>query len=487
MVPSISVTTLGKNIASGLRHIVLVPQQKGKMLLPAQAEKFASMLKKEEFAGKSGETYIFNDGSQYLHFVGLGELKDLHATDIHKPLGNAVRMHLGKSKHLGIIPGHVMDPHRHAALLTEIVMTGMLASYSFDKYKTASKDKAVTKDIQVLLEKAGKEDKTTIERAVEIAEAVAWTRDIVNEPSNKTTPQYLAYLLKGKEKNTPFKVEVFDGKKIQSMGMNLVWAVGKGSSEEPHFAKVTYMGNPKNKKFVALVGKGVNFDTGGVQVKPDMYMNTMKGDMGGAALVMGTMQALARIKAKVNVIAYLPFVENSVDGSAYKPDDVYTAFNGKTVEIKHTDAEGRLILADALAYASQEHPTEILDFATLTGAALVALGNTYAAVMGTNQAGIDRLSSIGEEVNELVWQLPIHRDYRKLLDSNVADIANISEKRVAGTILGAMFLQEFVGEDIPWVHMDIAGVATDGKRDGIHSDFATGYGVRLMVEYLTRA
>lgn len=486
MISAVSLKAPGKVLPTGMRHIVLVTTHKDKPQLPAQAKEFAALLKKENFTGKAGESAVFHDGKQYLIFLGLGDEETLTPGKLHKPLGNALKAHQETGKFLGVVPGTLLEGKRRESFLTELVITSMLASYRFDKYKTEKSPKNRVQEVVLFIEKPGTKDKAMVSRAQEIAQSVAWTRDIVNEPSNCTTPEYLAYLLKSDQKNTPFRVEIFGPEKIQEMGMNLVWAVGKGSSEKPFFAKVTYMGNKKNKKFVALVGKGVNFDTGGVQVKPDMYMNTMKGDMGGAALVMGTMHALARLKAEVNVIAYLPFVENSVDGAAFKPDDVYTAFNGKTVEIKHTDAEGRLILADALAYASQEHPTEIIDFATLTGAVVVALGNKYAGLMGTNEKGMERMQALGKEVHELVWPLPLDEDYLKLLSSDIADIANISEKRMAGTILGGVFLKEFVGKDIPWMHMDIAGVATGTKSDGIHSEFATGYGVRLMVEYLTR-
>lgn len=487
MISSVSLRSPGKVLSGSMRHIILVSTANGKLHLPTQAASFAKLLVREAFTGKAGETYTFNDGQQYLIFVGVGDENKLHPSSFHKPLGNAIKAQLQKAKTLAIVPGDLLNGKDREAILTELLMTGRLASYRFDKYRTGEKkEKMVTSELVFLLDKPSKNDQTLLERTKEIAESVAWTRDIVNEPSNATTPRYLAYLLKSDEKKAPFRVEIFDSKKIQEMGMNLIYAVGKGSSEEPYFAKVTYMGDSSTKKFVALVGKGVNFDTGGVQVKPDTYMNTMKGDMGGAAMVMGTLHALARLKAKVNVIGYLPFVENAVDGAAYRPDDVYTAINGKTVEIKHTDAEGRLILADAVAYASLEKPTEILDFATLTGAAVVALGNKYAAVMGTNEKGMKRLQELGKEVNEHVWPLPLEMEYRKYLDSEIADIANISEKRMAGTIMGGVFIHDFVDEKIPWMHLDIAGVATGTKNNGIHSEFATGYGVRLMVEYLTR-
>ncbi|PIV89952.1 leucyl aminopeptidase [Candidatus Gracilibacteria bacterium CG17_big_fil_post_rev_8_21_14_2_50_48_13] len=487
MVLSVDLRAIEQSLPTGMRCIVPVAHDKDTLLLPQQLSDFASMLTSQDFTGKEGQQYIFNDGKTYLVFVGIGEQGKLLPRHVQRPLGNAVRAHLHKGSELAVLAAHIATGDAYTSYLTELVLSSVLATYSFTKYKSKKNEaKEQTKQILLFLEKPTKEYTATVARALEIAKSIAWTRDIVNEPSNATPPQYLAYLLKSDEKNAPFHVEIFDGKKIQEMGMQLVWAVGKGSSEDPHFAKVTYMGNPANKKFVALVGKGVNFDTGGVQVKPDTYMNTMKGDMGGAALVMGVMHALARLGAEVNVIAYLPFVENSVDGGAFKPDDVYTAFNGKTVEIKHTDAEGRLILADALAYASLEKPTEILDFATLTGAVTVALGPKYAAVMGTNQEAMEKLHMLGEEVGEHVWQLPLEDDYRKFMNSDIADIANVSEKRVAGTIMGGIFLKEFVDASIPWVHMDIAGVATTSKGDGIHSDFATGYGVRLMVEYLTR-
>lgn len=468
----------------GSHVIVLVYEEHVRAHLPEQFSKYEKVLSKEKFVGALGKTMVFNDGEHYITFLGMGKKEEFLFPKMHKSLGDLIRTNMQTCNKLYINASAVAEEEGSHAVSYELTLMADLASYNFDKYKT-KKDLKKKQEVILQLPKAGKDEVAISEEALVIAEGVKFTRDIVNEPSNIATPQYLAYLLKADEKKSGFKVEIFDHKKILDMGMNLVDAVGRGSVNPPYFTKITYKGDTRKTSFVALVGKGVSFDCGGVQVKPDFAMNTMKGDMGGAALVMGVMHVIAKMKLPVNVIAYLPFVQNVLDGTSYNPDDVYTAFNGKTVEITHTDAEGRLILADALSYASIENPEEIFDFATLTGAATIALGNRYAAMMGTNDDAKEVLFELGQHVGEKVWELPLEEDYREYLNSDVADIANSPMTRMQpGTITGGLFLKEFVNEDIPWVHMDIAAVATASKPKDLHSHFATGFGVRLMVEYL---
>ncbi len=473
-----------KNIPAGSHVIVLVYEGYTKAHLPQQFIKYEPVLVKEKFTGGLGKSMIFNDGEHYITFLGAGKKEEFLFPKLHKSLGETVRTNMKSCNKLFINATSLAEEEGSHATAYELAMMADLASYTFDKYKS-SKEPKKKREVTILLPQVGDEEHEAAQEALAIAEGIKFTRDIVNEPSNVATPQYLAYLMKADEKETGFTTEIFEHKKILEMGMNLVDAVGRGSVNPPHFTKITYKGNPNSSAFIALVGKGVSFDCGGVQVKPDFSMNSMKGDMGGAGLVMGVMHVIAKLKLPVNVIAYMPFVQNVLDGRSYNPDDVYTAFNGKTVEIIHTDAEGRLILADALSYASNENPTEIFDFATLTGAATVALGNRYAAIMGTNDDAKQVLYELGQHVGEKVWELPLDDDYREYLNSDIADIANCPTTRMQpGTITGGLFLKEFVSENIPWVHMDIAAVATASKPKDLHSHFATGFGVRLMVEYL---
>lgn len=265
--------------------------------------------------------------------------------------------------------------------------------------------------------------------------------------------------------------------------MGLLLAVNRGSDSDPAFIIIEYKGNPKSKEKTVLVGKGITYDTGGLNIKVS-NMETMKGDMGGAAAVMGTIVAAASLDLKVNVTAVIPTTENSISSRSYKPGDIYKSYSGKTVEIGNTDAEGRLILADALAYAVDHlKPTRLIDLATLTGAMIIALGTETIGLFSNNDALADGLIRSGSDTYERVWRLPLHEEYRDQLKSDFADIRNIGG-RAAGSITAAIFLQEFVGKT-PWAHLDIAGTAylEDGAKR-YHPKYGTGSGVRLLIDFL---
>ncbi len=444
------------------------------------ASKYESSLHRRGFTGAKGDVAHFDDGETTYTIVGLGTKEELTKATLHEALGNLIRKENNTKKGLFIdLRGIDLSEEQVA----ELVYTAYLANYTFLSHKTLQKEE-YKKTVEILVNTISDSLKMHAENMRVLAEAVFMTRDLVNEPSNIVTPAYMAELLEQEGKKAGMKVEVFDEKKIQKLGMNLMYAVGKGSEYRPHFVKLSYRGS-KNSGHIALVGKGVTFDTGGVQNKPEYFMNTMKMDMGGAATVLGIIFALANGKAEVNVDAYVPFVVNAVDGGAYNPDDIYTAFNGKTVEINHTDAEGRLILADALAYASSEKPEAIFNFATLTGAATVALGPEYISMMGDHEEAFNTLLPLGEEIDDKGWRLPLNERYKKYIHSDVADITNVPKnKRNPGTIVGGMFLKEFIGEGIKWIHNDIAAVAATDKAEGIYNVFATGRGVRLYTEFL---
>jgi leucyl aminopeptidase len=322
--------------------------------------------------------------------------------------------------------------------------------------------------------------KSAVARGAAIAEAVMWARDMVNLPSKEKPPAKFAAearkLLRGKG----VTVSVFDVPQLEAMKLGGVLGVGQGSHQTPRFLKLTYSPAGARGKALALVGKGVVFDSGGLSLKTGAGMETMKCDMSGAAAVVAAMSALQELGVKTKVYGYVPLVENMPSGTAIRPGDVLRIRNGKTVEVLNTDAEGRLILADALSLASEDKPAAVIDVATLTGACVVALGEKVAGLMGNDDAWIDQVRGAADRVGERVWPLPLPADYRKGIDSPIADIKNVGP-REGGALTAALFLQEFV-DDVPWVHLDIAGPAFLGADDGYLPKGGTGFGVRTLLE-----
>jgi leucyl aminopeptidase len=362
------------------------------------------------------------------------------------------------------------------------------ANFESNIYKTRDKESIDVETFQLLFDYKvpTKEIREAIRRGTIVGEATNFTRTLVNEPSNILTPSGLAdHALKMASK-TGLRARVLERKEMEKLGMNALLAVSRGSQEVPKLIILETHGESKKRKggapLYALVGKGVTFDSGGISIKPAAKMEEMKADMAGGAAVLGAMMALAQISSPHRIMGLIPAVENLPSGSATKPGDVVRSYLGKTIEIINTDAEGRLILADALAYARKLGASHIIDIATLTGACVVALGHVNAGMMGTDQNSIDQLRKNCGITGEGLWQLPLDDAYRKAIRSEIADIKNIGD-RSAGTITAAKFLQEFV-EDTPWVHLDIAGMDldTDGRRFACKG--ATGFGVRTFVQLL---
>jgi leucyl aminopeptidase len=316
-----------------------------------------------------------------------------------------------------------------------------------------------------------------------VADAVCYTRDLVNEPPSEKSPEKIGELATWLAKKGRISVEVLHKAALEKQGMNGILRVGAGSHEPPCLVHLHY--KPKKaKKTVCLVGKGITFDSGGLSLKPSTSMDTMKSDMAGAATVLGVFKLLGDMNLPVEVHGLTPLAENLPGGSAQKPGDVLRAYNGKTVEVLNTDAEGRLILADALAFGSKLKPDVMVDMATLTGACVIAVGDEYSALFGTSRPTISALIRLGKEQGEWFWELPLVERYKSHIKSKVADIKNIGKPRVAGTIVAGLFLQEFVDKEVPWVHIDIAGPAfsTDGwdyARPG-----GTGVPVRTLAAWL---
>lgn len=352
-----------------------------------------------------------------------------------------------------------------------------LKAYEFNVYK-AKKNKN-----EILINILGQKNKITIKNEIKfkaLEEGTNFARDLVSEPPNVLNPkEYVSRLLK--LKRLGIKVTVYNEIQLEKLGMHSLLGVGRGSINESFLVTLEWYGNKKDKKApLSFVGKGVCFDTGGISLKPAKFMDEMKYDMAGSAVVAGLIQSLATRKAKVNAVGVVGLVENMPGGNAQRPGDIVKAYNGKTIEVLNTDAEGRLVLADALSFTEKKFkPKFIIDLATLTGAIIVALGEEYAGLFSNNDELSDKIFKSGEKVNEKVWRLPLHKNYDKLMDSQIADIQNINYSGGAGSITAAQFLQRFV-EKTPWAHLDIAGMAFSKKAENLNPGGATGFGVRLL-------
>jgi leucyl aminopeptidase len=370
-------------------------------------------------------------------------------------------------------------PAPEDAALADGVVTGtILGAYRFDRFKSTDPDDPSPPrlDSLTLLGAEGVAEAVEVSRVC--AEAQNRARDLQSLPSNVATPSYLA--VRAEEiaaAHDSIGIEVLGREEIAAREMGGLVAVSQGSAEDPRLIVLRYDGGGSGKT-LGLVGKGVTFDTGGISLKTAAGMHEMKMDMSGAAAVLEAVGAIAELGLPLNLIAVIPSTENMPSGTAIKPGDIITQYNGKTVEINNTDAEGRLILADALAYAVEQGAERVVDIATLTGAVMIALGSTYAAVISNDDELASELEEIGRETGELVWRLPLHAEYKALMKGTFADLTNAAAKRKAGTISAAGFLEEFVGET-PWAHLDIAGTAWDVGRPYTGND-ASGFGVRLL-------
>ena len=372
------------------------------------------------------------------------------------------------------------DEGEAEAVAAALVEGTLLADYRFDRFLSRDPNEPSPTRLESLTLVGPESLAGAAEAARVCGEAQNRARDLQSLPSNVATPSYLAeraeQIAAGSD---ALSVEVLGREEIAAKGMGGMVAVGQGSEEEPKLIVLRYAGGGSGPT-LGLVGKGVTFDTGGISLKPSAAMHEMKMDMSGAAAVLEAVAAIAELGLAIDLIALLPTTENMPSGSAVKPGDVITQYNGKTVEVNNTDAEGRLILADALAYAVELGADRLVDLATLTGAVLVALGSTYAGLMSNDDALAAQVEDAGRTSGELVWRLPLHAEYGELMKGTVGDLSNLGSKRKAGTITAAAFLEEFVGET-PWAHVDIAGTAWDVGREYTGND-ASGYGVRLLVE-----
>ena len=443
-----------------------------------------SHLKASEFDGKlEQQVDVPTFGrvkARRLLIVGLGPKADVDAARVRATLASAVRAaQSSTTKSLALA---LPEPMPSLRAVGEGVVLG---AYRFSRYFTGErKPKAELGKVSVLVAgKVSAEQKKQLEIGVAIGRAVGIARDAVNEPPNELYPETLAQIAQRIGKEHGFKVKVLDKKGILAAGMHLHYAVGQGSTNEPRFIHMSYVPKKKKKK-VVFVGKGLTFDSGGLCIKPAAGMGEMKSDMAGAAAVLGLMAAVGVTKPDIELHMLVGAAENMPDGSAYRPADVFPSLDGKTVEIINTDAEGRLVLADALAYAVSLKPDVIVDAATLTGAALVALGKTCSAFYATDEKLATMLESAAREAGESFWRMPLLEELSEQLKSDVADLKHTGD-RWGGSITAALFLREFVGK-VPWVHCDIAGPVLAERARGMYPKGGTGHAVLTFLHFVDR-
>jgi leucyl aminopeptidase len=454
----------------------------------------SATLRAGEFKGESGETALIRfvpSGkvkASRLLLVGVGSPDEYTLPKAADVAGTATRFLRKRSiKSFALLPRCKGDA---SAVARSATLGYVLSQFELDKYRTKDKnDKAVTNFV-VCIDGARPGDlKAGIASGQVIGDSMNFTRDLANEPPNILTPTEMARRAQEMAKEVGLKCEVLDEARMQKMGMGSLLSVSAGSTQPAKLIFLKYTpekSTAKSGELLGFVGKGITFDTGGISIKPAEHMDAMKYDMSGGATVIGTMRAIALLKPTIPVIGVVAAVENMPDGNATRPSDVVTAMNGKTVEILNTDAEGRLILADAVAFAEKQGATRIVDMATLTGAVIVALGDLNTGIMGNDQAFVEEIIACGKEAGEDFWQLPVSKDYSKLIKSDIADIKNIGPRGKAGTIIGAVFIQEFI-DKAKWAHLDIAGTAwCDGVRPHVAKG-PTGVAVRTLLTLVERS
>ncbi|MHB0952342.1 MAG: leucyl aminopeptidase [Allorhizobium sp.] len=418
--------------------------------------------------------------------LGLGKPAEFTAHDWLRAGGAAAAAFKSADKVTVFVDAPGIEVSGKAA--ADFALGMLLRNYSFDTYKTKKDEdngKSEPKQVKITIVTAeAVAAKKAFAENEAVAEGVVLARDLVNEPPNVLGPEEFADRAKALEK-LGVDVEILTEKEMKKLGMGALLGVAQGSARPPRLAVMQWKGGKSKDKPIAFVGKGVVFDTGGISIKPAAGMEEMKGDMGGAAAVTGLMHALASRKAKANVVGIIGLVENMPDGNAQRPGDIVTSMSGQTIEVINTDAEGRLVLADALWYCNDRFKPEfMINLATLTGAILVALGNLHAGLFSNDDPLAEKLLAAGLSTNERLWRMPLGKDYDKMIDSKFADMKN-SSGRHAGSITAAQFLKRFV-KDTPWAHLDIAGTAMGSPTDEINRSWGSGFGVRLLDE-LVRA
>lgn len=468
------------------------------LILPVWEEKendlpdpfFSGILQKlcalKDFQGKEGETLFFYPEGQKevrILWLGLGKREKNNLEKIRKAYGEAARRCLKKK----ILSANIwifekIEIFSESEFLTAALEGMLFANYEFHYATKEERKPSLLQELNFL---TSIQAESIFSRSQKLAEALYFTRDLVNRNADDISPEKLAEIAQSlAKKHASLRTKVLHKKELTREKMGLLLAVGRASSKEPKLITITYMGNPKQKQKIALVGKGITYDTGGLSLKPTPSMLTMRGDMAGAACVMGVILAAALLKIPQNIVAVIPTAENSLGPDSYKLGDVYTSYGGKTVEITNTDAEGRLALADAISYTlKKESPTCLFTVATLTGGVVIALGEEITGFFTTSEKLCQSLESSSQATGEPAWRLPLYEPYQKMLRSEVADWKN-SAGREASSMTAALFLKAFMDDKTPFTHLDIAGSAFFSKAVGYHPAQATGMPVRLLVHLL---
>jgi leucyl aminopeptidase len=470
-----------------------VPEGAAAMIDKTLGGAITALLREGEFTGKAKQQSVLHTQgclkARKVVLTGLGKPENLTLEGMRQAAGSAAHYARGlrASTIAAALPGAEREQPTPSDTAQAVAEGMVLALYRFDKFKTEENDR---KDVTALtLVAQNREQARAVQRGAEIGrilgESTNFARSLVNHPSNEMTPTILAEQAHQMAREHGLKCEVLDRKDMEKLRMGLLLGVAQGSEQPPKFIILEHRGGKRTQGNIVFVGKGITFDSGGISIKSAEGMERMKYDMSGGAAVIGALRASALLKVPHNVIGLIPATENLPSGKATKPGDVHRAMNGKTAEIINTDAEGRLILGDALAYAARYRPMACVDLATLTGACVVALGHEAIGMMGNGQAEalMDRLRKAGVRAGERVWQLPLWDEYLEHVRSDVADVKNVGMGRAAGAIAGAAFLVKFV-DGYPWVHLDIAGTAWADREQPYKPKGGTGVGVRLLTQML---
>lgn len=450
----------------------------------------AALISEEKFEGKLGQIAVIHTfgkiPARKVILVGLGKKEKFSLDVIRRASGSAAKRarELAANKVSSTLHGAGVGGLSARDCAQVIVEGTLLATYKYDKYKTTNKDDKKIDEFEIV--EIDKEKMPMIENGIKIGEIIAQSvmlaRDLVNSPANELTPTLMADLASEIAKQKALDCKILDREEMEKLGMNAFLGVARGSSQPPKFIIISYRPQMECKMKIAIIGKALTFDSGGLDIKTAEGMEKMKEDMSGAAAMFGIMNALPDLKIQAEVIGIAAATENMPGGNAVKPGDILKAMNGKTIEVANTDAEGRVTLADALSYAVKEKVDEIIDLATLTGACMVALGLEASGVMGNSKKLIGEILSSAEKAGEKMWELPLFDDYKELNKSDIADIKNTGG-RWGGAITAALFLSEFV-EKTPWIHIDIAGPSFSDKDNFYTPKGGTGVGVRTVLYYL---
>ena len=443
-----------------------------------------------EFKGNLGEILTIHPmdrlATKRIIVVGLGNQQKIDAQIVQRASASVARHLQNTGAHQILLAIDVDSERLDTAQQVQAQLEGaLLGLYTFRIYQQAEDNNKGITHIKLLAEESNKaEFEQAIHKAQILAEATNLARTLINEPPNVLTPSELAHRTSTMAKEVGLECEIWDKAQMAELGMGGLLGVSQGSAEPPQFVIVRYRGAPDTSKGMALVGKGITFDTGGISIKPAERMDEMKSDMGGAAAVIGAMQAIAKLKPAINVTALIPTCENMPSATAYRPGDILRIMNGKTIEIINTDAEGRLILADALAYAASEGLSPIIDLATLTGGIVIALGTTMTGLFCNDENLAGEIIAAGHVVGEKYWSMPLDDEYNELIKSDIADIKQVSGK-AASSVTAAKILENFVG-DAKWAHLDIAGTSYLDSKKPYQEKGGTGVGVRTLVELVLR-